>query len=52
MEVSYTLVRLLQEFSSIESRDPEPWSEQLGVTFSNANGAKMTLTPADCPLSD
>ena len=48
MEVSYTLVRLLQEFSSIESRDPEPWSEQLGIAYTNANGAKLSLKPARC----
>lgn len=46
MEVSYTLVRLLQEFSGIESRDPEPWSEQLGIAYTNANGAKLSLKPA------
>jgi hypothetical protein len=28
-EASYTTVRLMQEFSSIESRDLEPWTERL-----------------------
>ena len=46
MEVSYTLVRLLQEFSSIECRDPEPWLEQIGISATNGNGAKVCLTPA------
>jgi len=27
-EASYTTVRLMQEFESIESRDSEPWTEQ------------------------
>ena len=46
MEVSYTLVRLLQEFSGIESRDPDPWLEQIGISATNGNGAKVSLTPA------
>ena len=46
MEVSYTLVRLLQEFKDIESRDPEPWLEKIGVLYTNGNGAKVSLTSA------
>ena len=45
-EVSYTLVRLLQEFSSIESGDPDPWVEHIGIASTNGNGAKVCLTPA------
>ncbi|KAL8999894.1 MAG: hypothetical protein Q9169_001299 [Polycauliona sp. 2 TL-2023] len=43
-EASYTVVRLLQEFSGIESRDPEPWTECIGATITSANGAKLALT--------
>ncbi|KAI4230276.1 MAG: hypothetical protein LQ349_006274 [Xanthoria aureola] len=43
-EASYTAVRLLQEFSSIESRDPQPWIERVGATVTSANGAKVSLT--------
>lgn len=46
VEVSYTLVRLLQEFSGIESREPNPWLEQVGISSTNGNGAKVCLTPA------
>lgn len=46
VEVSYTLVRLLQEFSGIESREPDLWLEQIGISSTNGNGAKVCLTPA------
>ena len=46
MEVSYTLIRLLQEFKDIESRDAELWLERIGVTYTNGNGAKVSLIPA------
>lgn len=42
-EASYTAVRLVQEFSSIESRDPEPWTESIGATCSSANGVKVAM---------
>jgi len=44
-EASYTIVRLMQEFSSIEDRDGEVWQEQLALTMASANGAKVALTP-------
>ena len=44
-EASYATVRVMQEFTSIESRDPEPWRESLGVTCTSANGAKVSMTP-------
>ena len=44
-EAMYTTVHLLQEFSNIESRDPEPWTEQLGVICSSANGVKVAMIP-------
>ncbi|KAL8837390.1 MAG: hypothetical protein Q9176_005696 [Flavoplaca citrina] len=42
-EASYTAVRLLQEFTGIESRDSQPWTESLGATVSSANGAKVSM---------
>ncbi|KAJ5713476.1 n-alkane-inducible cytochrome P450 [Penicillium malachiteum] len=44
-EASYTIVRILQEFESIESRDSEPFKELIGLTLSMKNGAKVALTP-------
>ena len=46
-EASYTTVRLCQAFSGIESRDPEPWREQLTLTCVNFGGAKVALTARD-----
>ncbi|KAL8879053.1 MAG: hypothetical protein Q9192_008315, partial [Flavoplaca navasiana] len=42
-EASYTAVRLLQEFTGIESRDSQPWTERLGATVFSANGAKVSM---------
>ena len=44
-EATYTTVRLLQEFKTIESRDDQPWTESLTLTCSSLNGAKVALTP-------
>ena len=44
-EASYTTVRLIQEFGSIESRDPEPWTERLNISCTVHNGCKVSLTP-------
>jgi len=44
-EASYTIVRLLQEFSGIEDRDGTPWIEQLGLTVASANGVKVAMIP-------
>ena len=44
-EASYTTVRLLQEFKTIESRDDQPWTEWLTLTCTSLNGAKVALTP-------
>lgn len=46
MEVSYTLIRLLQAFPTIQNRDPDPWLENLGITLSNGNGAKVAFEAA------
>lgn len=44
-EASYTTVRLMQEFESIESRDSEPWTERLNLSCTGLNGCKVSLTP-------
>ncbi|CAG8371353.1 unnamed protein product [Penicillium salamii] len=44
-EAGYTTVRILQEFEKIESRDPNPWVEDMKLTLSSANGTRVSLTP-------
>ena len=44
-EISYIIIRLLQEYSSIESRDSEPWRESMQLTCINFGGCKVALTP-------
>jgi hypothetical protein len=39
-------VRLLQEFSKVESRDPDEWAESLTLTLCSYNGTKVSLTKA------
>jgi len=46
-EAGYTVVRLLQEFERIESRDPRPWCEKLHLTLSSGNGVKVALFAQD-----
>lgn len=43
-EAAFILVRFAQRFSSIESRDQEPWTERLRMTVENRNGVKVGLT--------
>jgi cytochrome P450 len=45
-EAGYVTARLVQEFATMESRDPGPWVEQLSLTCSSMNGTKVGLTPA------
>jgi cytochrome P450 len=45
-EAAYVSVRLLQEFSKVESRDPEEWAESLTLTLCSYNGTKVSLTKA------
>jgi cytochrome P450 len=45
-EASYVTVRLVQEFSKIESRDPGPWEESVTLTLCSRNGVQVSLTPA------
>ena len=42
-EAGYTIVRLVQSFERIESRDPTPWLENLHLTLSSGNGTKVAL---------
>lgn len=43
-EASYMVVRILQEFSNIESRDNSEWTGQVQLTAKNANGCRIALT--------
>ena len=43
LEASFTVVRLLQYFGRLESRDSRPWTESIGATVSSANGVKVAL---------
>jgi len=42
-QISYTLVRILQEFKKIESRDERPWLENIKLTMCNGNGVILGL---------
>ncbi len=41
----YTTVRLVQAFEILESRDSEPWTENLGVVCFPTNGVKVSMSP-------
>lgn len=42
-EASYVTVRLVQEFTKLESRDAGPWEEGLTLTCCSGNGVKVGL---------
>lgn len=44
-EATYTMIRLVQAFKGIESRDVGPWEERITMTFASYNGTKVALTP-------
>ncbi|OJD15117.1 hypothetical protein AJ78_04602 [Emergomyces pasteurianus Ep9510] len=44
-EASYTTIRLMQNFRTIESHDPHPWTEWITVTCASQYGAKVSLKP-------
>jgi len=44
-EASYTIVRVLQEFKSMEARDDRSWVEGLHITLSSGNGVSVAVTP-------
>jgi len=46
LETSYVVVRMLQEFQNIESRDDRPWKGQVRLTAKNAHGCLISLTSA------
>jgi len=45
-KVSYVIVRLVQQFERVESRDPLQWQERLSLTCFSRNGVKIGLVPA------
>ncbi|EAW15604.1 cytochrome P450 [Aspergillus fischeri NRRL 181] len=45
-EVSYVLIRMVQEFRVLESRDPGPWEESLALTLCSRNGTRVCLIPS------
>ncbi|KAE8354944.1 cytochrome P450 [Aspergillus coremiiformis] len=44
-EASYTIVRILQAFKGITSRDSEPWQETLALTLASRHGTKVVMEP-------
>ena len=42
-EMSYVILRFVQTFESIESRDDKPWEEKLTVNLSSFHGVKVGL---------
>ncbi|KAF7712560.1 Uncharacterized protein PECH_005067 [Penicillium ucsense] len=44
-EAGYSIVRIMQEFESLESRDSRPFEEALTLTLASLHGAKVGLTP-------
>ncbi|KAF2493923.1 cytochrome P450 [Lophium mytilinum] len=44
-EVAYTVVTIAREFVRLESRDAEPWTEQMRANFENKHGANIALIP-------
>jgi cytochrome P450 len=40
-EAKYVIVRLLQTFKKLESRDPEPWREKLTIVCSGLGGCQL-----------
>lgn len=44
LQASYVSTRLAQTFSTIESRDSDPWIEQLALVCNNLGGCKVSLS--------
>ncbi|KAJ5291605.1 n-alkane-inducible cytochrome P450 [Penicillium angulare] len=44
-EAGYTIVRIVQQFERLESRTPEAFKGNVGLTLSSEYGAKVALTP-------
>lgn len=49
-ETPYVTVRLMQEFTSLESRDPEPWRELFKLTCTGLGGYKASPALKTVPL--
>jgi hypothetical protein len=45
-KVTYIIVRLVQHFERVESRDSLEWQERLSLTCFSRNGVKIGLIPA------
>ncbi|KAA6410688.1 MAG: cytochrome P450 alkane hydroxylase [Lasallia pustulata] len=41
--LGFAIVRLVQRFARLESRDPEPWTEDISLTAGSKNGAKVVF---------
>lgn len=46
IEASYVIVRLMQKFSSVESRDDREWTGQVQLTAKNKNGCLVAFHAA------
>ncbi|PTB63214.1 cytochrome P450 [Trichoderma citrinoviride] len=44
IEASYVLIRFLQCFETVESKDERPWQEKIALTVSNRNGVRVSFT--------
>lgn len=44
-EASYAIVRIVQEFATVDARDERPWQEQLALTLACNHGVLAALTP-------
>lgn len=40
---SYVTIRLIQQLESVEAADDEPWKEELGLSMTSADGARVSL---------
>ncbi|KAF1732505.1 Cytochrome P450 52A3-B [Beauveria bassiana] len=46
IEATYVMVRMAQEFASVEAADDTPWTEHIALTLSIKGGVKCKLTRA------
>lgn len=40
---SYVTIRLMQQVESLKPADDQPWKEELGLSMTSADGAKVSL---------
>lgn len=40
---SYVTIRLIQQVESLKAADDEPWKEELGLSMTSADGARVSL---------